>query len=138
MAQPVIDTLQVADALQRSGMEREQAEGVASTLGTQLGDHIAVRKDLDLGFERVLARVDERFAQVDKQFAQVDKQFAQVDKQFGQVDKQLAELKGELRGEIKSLHTKFNVLGVGVALALAFLGVIVGLLAVIAGLDHLV
>ena len=127
MAQPVMDTLQVADALQRSGMEREQAEGVAGTLGTQLGEHVAVRKDLDLGFERVLAHVDERFAQVDKQFAQVDKQFAQVDKQLA-----------ELRGETKSLHTKFNVLGVGVALALAFLGVIAGFLAVIAGLDGLV
>ena len=113
MAQPVMDTLQVADALQRSGMEREQAEGVAGTLGTQLGEHVAVRMDLDLGFERILAHVDERFAQVDKQFA-------------------------ELRGETKSLHTKFNVLGVGVALALAFLGVIAGFLAVIAGLDRLV
>ena len=120
MAQPVMDTLQVADALQRTGMEREQAEGVAHALGTQLGDHIAVRKDLDLGFERILAHVDERFAQVDKQFAQVDRQFA------------------EFRGEIKSLHTKFNVLGVGVALALAFLGVIAGFLAVIAGLDRFV
>ena len=127
MAQPVMDTLQVADALQRSGIEREQAEGFAHTLGTQLGDHIAVRKDLDLGFERILARVDERFARVDKQFAQVDKQFAQVDRQFA-----------EFRGEIKSLHTKFNVLGVGVTLALAFLGVIAGFLAVLAGLDRLV
>ena len=124
MAQPVMDTLQVADALQRSGMEREQAEGIAGTLGTQLGDHVAVRKDLDLGFERILAHVDERFAQMEKQFAQVDKPFA--------------ELKGELTGEIKSLHTKFNVMGVGVALVLAFLGVIAGFLAVIAGLDRFV
>ena len=120
MAQPVIDTLQVADALQRSGMDREQAEGVARTLGTQLGDHVAARKDLDLGFERILARVDERFAHVDQRFAQVDDRFA------------------ELRGEIKSLHSKFNVLGVGVASVLAFLGVIVGFLGVISGLDRLV
>ena len=126
MAQPVMDTLQVADALQRSGMEREQAEGVASTLGNQLGDHIAVRKDLDLGFERILARVDERFGRVDKQFAQVDQRFAQVDRQFA-----------EFRGEIKSLHTKFNVFGVGAALVLAFLGVVAGFLAVVAGLDRL-
>ena len=72
MAQPVIDTLQVADALQRSGMEREQAEGVARTLGTELGDHVAVRKDLDLGFERVLAHVDERFARIDERFKALD------------------------------------------------------------------
>ncbi|WP_419963815.1 hypothetical protein [Pantoea vagans] len=108
MAQPVIDTLRVADALQGAGMRREQAEGGASTLGTRLGQHVAVRRDLDLGFERILAHVDERFAQVDKQLA-------------------------EFRGEIKSLHTKCNVLGVAVALALAFLGVIASFLAVIAG-----
>ena len=116
MAQPVIDTLQVADALQRSGMERDQAEGVARSLGAELGEHVAGHKDLELGFAGIRAHFDDRFAQVDQQFAQVDKQFAQVDKQFT-----------ELGGEIKALHSKFNVLGVGVASMLAFLGVIASL-----------
>ena len=120
MAQPVIDTLQVADALQRSGMERDQAEGVARSLGAELGEHVAGHKDLELGFAGIRAHFDDRFAQVDKQFAQVDKQFAQVDKQF-------TELGGEIKGEIKALHSKFNVLGVGVASMLAFLGVIASL-----------
>ena len=117
MAQPVMDTLQVADALRRSGMERAQAEALAGTLATQLSDHVIVRRDQELGFAGIRAHVDERFSQVEKRFAQVDKQFAQVDKQF-------AELKSEIRGEIKALDTKFNVLGAGMALALAYLAVL--------------
>ena len=103
MAQPVMDTLQVADALRRSGMERAQAEALAHTLATQLSEHVVVRKDQELGFAGIRAHVDEQFAQVDKQFA---------------------ELKSEIRGEIKALDTKFNVLGAGMALALAYLAVL--------------
>ena len=117
MAQPVTDTLQVADALRRSGMERAQAEALAGTLATQLSEHVVVRKDSELGFAGIRAHVDERFSQVEKRFAQVDRQFAQVDKQF-------AELKSEIRGELKALDTKFNVLGAGMALALAYLAVL--------------
>ncbi|MYE14430.1 MAG: hypothetical protein F4X99_22780 [Gammaproteobacteria bacterium] len=95
MAQPVMDTLQVADALRRSGMEREQAEGVARTLGRELSEHVAAHKDLELGFAGIRAHVDERFA--------------------------------EIKGEIKALDTKFNVLGAGMALALAYLAVLASL-----------
>ena len=37
MSQPVVDTLQLSDALRNTGMEREQAEGVARALGKELG-----------------------------------------------------------------------------------------------------
>ncbi len=138
MAQPMIDTLAVANTLQQSGMEREQAEAFARSLGSELGEHVAGHKDLELGFAGIRAHVDQRFAQVDQRFvdfgahvderfAQVDKQFAQVDKQFAHVDKQFVELKTEIKGEIKALGSKFNMLGVVLASALAFLGVIVGL-----------
>ena len=53
MAQPVVDTLELSKALRESGMEPEQAGGVARALGDQLGEHVAVRGDLELGFERV-------------------------------------------------------------------------------------
>ena len=106
MAQPVMDTLQVADVLQRSGMERGQAEGLAHTLGTQLSEHVVVRRDSELGFAGIRAHVDAQFAQVDKQFA---------------------ELKSEIRGELKALDTKFNILGAGMALALAYLAVLASL-----------
>ena len=53
MAQPVVDTLELSETLRESGMEPEQAAGVARALGDQLGEHVAVRGDLDLGFEKV-------------------------------------------------------------------------------------
>ena len=53
MAQPVVDTLELSEALRDGGMEPEQAAGVARALGDQLGEHVAVRGDLDLGFEKV-------------------------------------------------------------------------------------
>ena len=53
MAQPVVDTLELSKALREGGMEPEQAGGVARALGDQLGEHVAVRGDLELGFERV-------------------------------------------------------------------------------------
>ena len=53
-----------------------------------------------------------------------DRLWGTFDKQFAQVDKQFAELKSEIRGELKALDTKFNVLGAGMALALAYLAVL--------------
>ena len=58
MSQPVIDTLQVADALRRTGMEQEQAEGLARTLGAELGEHVAVRGELHAGFDGIRAQMD--------------------------------------------------------------------------------
>ena len=157
MAQPMIDTLQVADVLQRSGMEREQAEGLARSLGSELGEHIAGQKDLELGFAGMRTHVDAQWADmrahVDAQWADmrahvderlagmrahvderlagmrahVDERFVAVDKQFAQMDKQFAELKSEIKGEIKALHGKFNTLGVVLAAGIAYLGVIVSL-----------
>ena len=68
MSQPVIDTLQVADALRRTGMEPEQAEGLARTLGAELGEHVAVRGELDAGFDGVRAEMNACFEQVDARF----------------------------------------------------------------------
>ncbi len=53
MNQPVINTLELCDALRKTGMEGEQAEGLARALGKELGAHVAVRSDLQLGFQGV-------------------------------------------------------------------------------------
>jgi len=152
MAQPVIDTLAVADALERTGMEREQAKGLARTLGTELGDHVAVQSDLEAGFDGIrgqmdtrfahidarFAEVDARFAHVDARFVQVDARFAQVDARFVQVDARFAELEAkvdtiaaDLRGDIKALGTRLEALGG--QLKFGF-GLLVGMLAVVMGM----
>ena len=81
MSQPVIDTLQVADALRRTGMEQGQAEGLARTLGAELGEHVAVRRELDAGFDGMRAQMDARFGEVDARFERME---ARLDALAGQ------------------------------------------------------
>ena len=82
MAQPVIDTLQVAEALRRTGMEREQAEGLARTLGTEFSEHTASRQDLDSGFTAIRAQMDTRFAEVDARFTGIEARLDVLNGQF--------------------------------------------------------
>jgi len=45
-----------------------------------------VKAEMKAGFERMEAKMDERFAQVDERFAQVDARFAQVDARFERME----------------------------------------------------
>ena len=62
-------------------MEQEQAEGLARTLGAELGEHVAVRRELDAGFVGVRAQMDTRFAEVDARFERME---ARLDALAGQ------------------------------------------------------
>ena len=97
MSQPVIDTLQVADALRRTGMEAGQAEGLARTLGAELGEHVAVRGELDAGFGGIRAEMNARFEQVDARFEQVNARFEQVDARFDGMEARMDALAGQFR-----------------------------------------
>ena len=148
MAQPVVDTLQVADELRRTGMGHEQAEGVARTLGTQLGEHVAVRKDVETGFEAMGARMDGRFAEVDARFAQVDARFAQIDARFEQVearfvqidarfvqleakmDRRFGELEAGIGARMDVLGARMDALGSQLKFTLAMSGLLVAMFAV--------
>lgn len=57
MGQPVVDTLQLSDALRRTGMDREQADGIARALGRELGEHQAARGEVEASFQSVRAEV---------------------------------------------------------------------------------
>ena len=57
MGQPVVDTLQLSDALRLTGMDREQADGIARALGRELGEHVAARGEVEAGFQAVRAEV---------------------------------------------------------------------------------
>ena len=118
MSQPVIDTLQVADALRRTGMEQEQAEGLARTLGAELGEHVVVRREFDTGFDGIRAQMDTRFAEVDARFEQVDARFEQVDARFDRMEARMDARMDALAGQFR-----FG-LGLVVALFAAVVGVI--------------
>ncbi len=118
MSQPVIDTLQVADALRRTGMEQEQAEGLARTLGAELGEHVAVRGEFHAGFDGIRAQMDARFAEVDVRFAEVDARFEQVDARFDRMEARMEARMDALAGQFR-----FG-LGLVVALFAAVVGVI--------------
>ncbi len=132
MSQPVIDTLQVADALRRTGMEQEQAEGLARTLGAELGEHVVVRREFDTGFDGIRAQMDTRFAEVDARFEQVDARFEQVDARFEQVDARFEQvdarfdrMEARMDARMDALAGQFRFgLGLVVALFAAVVGVI--------------
>lgn len=45
-----------------------------------------VKAEMKAGFERMEAKMDERFAQVDERFAQMDKRFEKVDARFERME----------------------------------------------------
>ncbi|MDE0348723.1 MAG: hypothetical protein OXM56_03315 [Gammaproteobacteria bacterium] len=131
MAQPVIDTLAVADALRRTGMEREQAEGVARTLGTELGAHVAVQRDLNAGFAGIRAQMDTRFAEVDARFAQVDARFTRVEAEIHAMGADLRALGAHIEAlgdRLTGLDGQFKF---GFGLLAAMLAVVIGMIGVL-------
>ena len=57
LSQPVVDTLQISDALRKTGMAREQAEGLARALGDELGAHVVAQGDLQTGFQELRGEI---------------------------------------------------------------------------------
>ncbi len=78
MGQPVVDTLRLSDALQNAGVEREQAEGTARALSAEFGEHVAVRGDLDAGFERVRSEMALVRSDLGGRIAALDSKFSVV------------------------------------------------------------
>ena len=109
MTQPVMDTLRLSKRLREAGMDGEQADGMARALSTELDEHVAVRKDLNAGFEGIRSEMALMRAQLD----------AKIDL-----------VRSDLSARIDALDSKLNVLGLGVGLALAFLTLLVGVVAV--------
>ena len=73
-------------------MEREQADGLARSLGTELGAHVAVQSDLESGFRSV--RSDLR-AEIQKVRTDLEAQIAKVHAELGG---QIEALRAEMRG----------------------------------------
>ena len=122
MAQPVIDTLRLSNALEGVGIERAEAEGAARALCDEFGEHVVARGDLDAGFERVAGE----FKDVRAQLREVNARFTEVNAEFKAVRAEMDKGFTELRGGIQSLTTTFRYTMAGIGLMLAFLSAIAG------------
>ena len=126
VAQPVIDTLRLSNALQEAGVERAQAEGTAEALGNEFGEHVVVQSDLEAGFERVWGEfgnlrgeMDVRFERVwgefrsvrgemDAGFERVWDEFDSVRGEFKAVRAEMAVMRSDLEAKIESLAVRMD------------------------------
>ena len=111
MSQPVIDTLQLCDALRKTGMEREQAEGLARALGNELGTHVAVQSDLESGFQGVRSDLGSKMEQLrcdlELKIQAVD---AKVDVLRAALMGRMDGLEGRMEGRMDGLDRKIDAL----------------------------
>ncbi len=114
MGQPVMDTLRLSNRLRESGVEPGQAEAMAGALGAELDEHVAVRKDLDAGFDGVRSEIALTRSNLE---ADIDATRSNLDARIDSVRAEIALLRTEF-------NTKFNW---GFGLMLAFLSVLVGM-----------
>ncbi len=148
MSQPVVDTLELCDALRRTGMETEQAEGVARALGKELGQHVVTQGDLQVGFGQVRSEIQaaraetgalraetqagfqqaraETQAAFQQARAETQAAFQQARAEIQAVDHKVDLVRSDLGGRIESLHATVKTTLTGVALAIAFLALVTG------------
>ena len=131
MSQPVVDTLQLCDALRKTGMEREQAEGIARALGDELGAHVVAQGDLQTGFLELRGEIQSVDHRVDLARTELVGQIRILD---GKVDSVRTWAAGSTRwtarstasgrrwaAEFGSLQTTLRIVGGGVGLLIAAL-----------------
>ena len=100
MSQPVVDTLQLSDAFRKTGMEPEQAEGMARALGEELGEHVAVKGDLQSGFRQV--RSDLR-AEIQQVRSDLGAEIQQVRSDLGA---EIQQVRSDLGAEIQQVRAE--------------------------------
>ena len=126
MSQPVIDTLRLCDALRKTGMEREQAEGLARTLGRELGTHVAVQSDLESGFQGVRSDLGSEIqktrsdlgSEIQKTRSDLESEIQQVRSDLGSkieqvrsgLESKIEKVRCDLELKIQAVDTKVDML----------------------------
>ena len=135
MSQPVIDTLQLCDALRKTGMEREQAEGLARALGNEFGAHVAVRGDLESGFQGVRNDLGSKIEQVrcdlELKIQAVD---TKVDVLRAELAGRMDGLEGRMDGRMDGLDRKIDALNWKLTFMVAGFALLMSVLTVASGM----
>ena len=152
MSQPVVDTLRLCDLLRKTGMEREQAEGMARVLGEELGEHVAVQGDVQSGFRQVRSDLGAEIQKVRSdlgaeiqqvrhdlgtEIQQVRGEIQQVRNDLGAriqaVDGKIEGVKAELGGRIDAVGTKLDALNNSLRIVAAAIGLTIAIVGFVAG-----
>lgn len=106
-------------------MEPEQAEGMARALGEELGEHMAVKGDLQSGFQQVRSDPRAEIRQVRTDLgAEIQQLRTDLSADIQAVDHKVDLCRARIDavdGKIDSVHSTLKLLSTGVGLALAFL-----------------
>ena len=128
MSQPVVDTLQLSNALRKTGMEREQAEGIAGALGKELGAHVVVQGDLQSGFQQVRNDLGSEIQQVRSELgSEIQQVRSELGLQIQAVDTKVDVLRAELTSKIDAVNWKLTFMFAGLGLLLSVLTVVSGM-----------
>ena len=98
MSQPVVDTLRLCDLLRKTGMEREQAEGMARVLGEELGEHVAVQGDVQSGFRQVRSDLGAEIQKVRSDLG------AEIEKVRCDLGAEIQKVRSDLGAEIQQVR----------------------------------
>ena len=103
----LIDKLRFHNILTQGGLPEapavDFADALQETFDEQIGT-LASKSDV----ERILERMDARFAQVDARFARVDDQFAQVDEQFARIDERFLQMEAHFEARMAQMEKHFE------------------------------
>ena len=131
MSQPVVDTLELCDALRKTGMEHEQAEGVARALNKELGEHVVTHGAMRAGFQEVRSDIQAARAETQAAFQQARAETQQVrtdlQAEVRAVDHKVDLVRSELGGRIDAVDSKLTFMVAGFGLVLTVLTVAGGM-----------
>ena len=135
MSQPVVDTLQLSNALRKTGMEREQAEGVAGALGKELGAHVVVQGDLQSGFQQVRNDLGSEIQQLRSDLGQkIQAVEAKVEVLRAELSGRMDGMEGRLDGRMDGLDRKIDAINWKLTFMFAGLGLLLSVLTVVSGM----
>lgn len=109
-----------SDASRKTGMEREQGEALARTLGNELGTHVAVQSDLESGFQGMRSDLGSEIQQVRSDLlseieqvrvdlvSRIEKVRRDLEMKIQAVDTKVDMLRAELMGRMDGLEGRMD------------------------------
>ena len=149
MSQPVVDTLQLSDAFRKTGMEPEQAEGMARAFGEELGEHVAVKGDLQSGFRQVRSDLRAEIQQVRSDLgteiqqvrsdlgAEIQQVRAEVQQVRSDLGAEIQQVRCDLEAKIQAVDNKVDGLNWKLTFLVGGFGLLLTVLTVVSGMGLL-